>query len=164
MTYQFRKPDPATISKMFSMLLGRKVTIGSGARLKTGSRDVFTAATFRTEEGTLVGIAAMDLSLSAALGCSLSLMPPHIHKQIVNTGEFDEMAWDNLHEVYNITTRFFHDAFSGVMIALDKVYTNPGDLPREQVKYIRRASSRYDFTCDVHGYGNGAIAFASNGA
>jgi len=164
MSYHFRKPDPASISKMFSMLLGRKVAVRSGSRLKTGSRDVFTAATFRTEDGSMVGICAMDLPLSAALGCSLSLMPPHVHKKIVETGEWDEMAWDNTHEIYNICTRFFHDAFSGVMIALDKVYTNPGDLPREHIKYIRRASSRYDFGCEVHGYGSGGIAFASNGA
>lgn len=163
MSYQFHKPDPAGVSEMFSMLLGRKVAVRSGARLKTGGRDIFTAATFKTEQGELVGICAIDLPLSASLSCALSLIPPHANKKIIQTGEWDEMAWENLHEIFNITTRFFHDSFHSSMIALDEMYTNPGTLSRDHVKYLRRAAQRYDFGADVHGYGSGAIAFVSNG-
>jgi hypothetical protein len=144
------------------MLLGRKVAVRSGTRMHTGGRDIYTAATFKSEDGALIGMCAIDIPLSSALGCALSLIPPHIHKKIVQTGTFDEMSWENLHEIYNIATRFYHDAFCGQMISLDKVATNPGDLSREHLLYIRSAAARHDFGADVHGYGSGAICFASN--
>ena len=132
--------------------------------MRTGPRDAFTAATYRMENGELVGMAAFDLSLSASLGAALSLIPPHVAKKVEGTGEFDEMTWDNLHEVYNIATRFFHDPFLETMIALDEVYANPGNLPRELIKYLRRSAHRHDLGCDVHGYGGGVMTFVSNGS
>ena len=162
MSYQFTKPEPATISNMFSMLLGRKVAVRSGARMRTGPQDAFTAATFRMENGELIGMAAFDLPLSASLGAALSLIPPHVAKKVESTSQFDEMTWENLHEVYNIATRFFHDSFLESMIALDQVYSNPGDLPADLIKYLRRSSHRYDMGCDVHGYGGGTMTFVSN--
>lgn len=161
MPYQFPKPEMAAISSMYSALFGRKVTVNNGVRMSTTPRDAFTAATFRDEKGELIGMAAFDLPLSASLGAALSLIPPHTVKKIVKAGEFDEMTWDNLHEVYNISTRFFHDAFYSEMVALERVF-KPKELPRDLMKYLRRSAHRHDMSCNVHGYGEGKFTFVSN--
>ncbi len=161
MTYQFRRPAPSTVSGMFSTLLGRDIKIDTRRRIRVGPRDHFTAATFLSESGTLIGMAAFDLPLSCSLGGALSLIPIHVVKKCQESHAMDEMLWENLHEVFNICTRFFHDAFFTEMIALDKVYTNPDDLPRDLLKFLRRATHRHEMGCTVPGYGAGGMMFSA---
>lgn len=155
----FRQPDPATISQMFSLLFNRRFTANASIKMKLGSRDEFTAATFRNEHGTLIGMVAMDMNMSAAMGCALSLMPRHVYKSILQSSEFDDMSWENLEEVYNVATRFFHNAFSGTHIQIDEVFFNPTTMPREYVRMLRREGRRYDFDCQLHGYEKGKMVF-----
>ena len=153
----FLVPDTKEVSRMLTFLLGREVKVAKGSRIRTGARDHWTLGVFVAEDGTVVGLCATDFPLAANSGAALSLFPPHIAKACIDSNEIEESLWENTLEVYNVVSRFFHDAHDG-MIQLGTTYKSGADVPKEVKKYMRRSKRRVDLRVNISGYGSGSLA------
>ena len=65
--------------------------------------------------------------------------------------------WENALEVYNVISRFFHDAKPG-MVQVGASYSKGEDVPLEIKKFMRRAQQRVDLEVNIAGYGMGSMA------
>ena len=111
----FSVPDTKEVSRMLTFLLGRDVKVGKGSRIRTGNRDKWTLGVFVTEDNDIVGVCATDLPLASNFGAALSLFPPHMAKKCIQEGAIEEGIWENTLEVFNVVSRYFHDAGDGMI-------------------------------------------------
>jgi len=153
----FSVPDTKEVSRMLTFLLGRDVKVGKGSRIRTGNRDKWTLGVFVTEDNDIVGVCATDLPLASNFGAALSLFPPHMAKKCIQEGAIEEGIWENTLEVFNVVSRYFHDAGDG-MIQLGQSWKDGGEVPKEIKKFMRRSKRRTDLRVNINGYGNGALA------
>jgi len=157
MSKGFLVPDVKEVSRMLTFLLGREVKVAKGNRIRTGARDYWTLGVYGAEDGTVVGVCATDFPLAANSGAALSLFPPHTAKACIQNNEIEESIWENTLEVFNVVSRFFHDAHDG-MIQLHASYRDGGQVPKDIKKFMRRSKRRADLRVNISGYGSGSIA------
>ena len=153
----FVAPDSKEVAHMLTWLFGREVKVGTGSRLSTGARDRYTLSTYVDEKGRAVALAAMDLPLTAGLGGALSLFPPHQLKPMIEAGKFDAGVWANTREVYNVLSKYFHEAYEG-MVQVGETYEDPESIPLDVKRMIRAVNKRADYRIEVPGYPPGIVA------
>lgn len=153
----FLVPDTKEVSRMLTFLLGREVKVAKGSRIRTGARDLWTLGVYVAEDQTVVGVCATDFPLAANSGAALSLFPPHIAKACLDNEKIDESIWENTLEVFNVVSRFFHEAHDG-MIQLGSSHKDGSEVPKEIKKFMRRSKRRVDLRVNISGYGSGALA------
>lgn len=153
----FIVPDVKEISKMLTTLLGREVKVTKGDRIRTGARDKYTLGVFVAENQDIVGICVTDFGLAANFGAALSLFPPHKAKKCLDEGEIEATIWENTLEVYNVVSRYFHDAHEG-MVQLGPTWRDGEQVPVDVRKFMRASTERVDLVVNIVGYGHGAMA------
>ncbi len=153
----FFAPDTKEVSRMLTFLLGREVKVAVGSRIRTGARDKWTLGVYVNETNEVVGVCATDYPMAANFGAALSLFPPHTAKACIDSGVVEDSIWENTLEVFNVVSRFFHDASEG-MIQLGASYRDGEEVPLEVKKFMRRAKQRADLRVNIAGYGGGALA------
>ena len=153
----FQTPDVKEVSRMLTFLLGRRVKVQNGSRLRVGARDKWTLCVYTAEDGSMVGACATDLPMAVNAGAALSLFPPHKAEASIARNIIDGTMWENALEVYNVISRFFHDAKPG-MVQVGASYAKGEDVPLEIKKFMRRAQQRIDLRVHIAGYGMGSMA------
>jgi hypothetical protein len=153
----FSVPETKEVSRMLTFLLGREVKVAKGNRIRTGARDYWTLGVFTADDGTVVGVCATDFPLAANSGAALSLFPPHTAKACIDANEIEESIWENTLEVYNVISRFFHEAHEG-MVQLGDTYRDGANVPTDIKKFMRRSKRRVDLRINITGYGSGSLA------
>jgi hypothetical protein len=153
----FIVPDVKEISKMLGILLGREVKVAKGDRIRTGARDKYTLGVFVAENQDIVGVCVTDFPLASNFGAALSLFPPHKAKKCIDEGEIEATIWENTLEVYNVVSRYFHDAHEG-MVQLGPTWRDGEQVPVEVRKFMRASTDRVDLIVNINGYGHGAMA------
>lgn len=153
----FSVPDPKEVSRMLTFLLGRDVRVAKGSRIRTGARDLWTLGVFTSEADNIVGVCATDFPLASNFGAALSLFPPHTAKACIENKEIEGSIWENTLEVFNVVSRFFHDADDS-MVQLGMSYPLGTNVPKDIKKFMRRSKRRTDLRVNIAGYGNGALA------
>ena len=157
--YHYKAPEVRPIQDFYNALLGRPVTVLKSGRVAATPKDDFVYATYKAEDGALVGVAVADFGLAVAFGACLALFPPFVVQQAKKAGKLDEGLWENLSEVMNVSCRFFHDPGFTKMIALDVVKRNPS-MPVDPAiaEFIKKGTKRTDFTIKIAGYDGGGLA------
>lgn len=153
----FVVPDVKEISKMLTTLLGREVKVTKGDRIRTGARDKYTVGAFMATNNDLVGLCVTDFPLAANFGAALSLFPPHQAKTAIETGVIEAIMWENTLEVFNVVSRYFHEAHTG-MVQLGASWKDGEQAPPDIKKFMRASTQRTDLIVSITGYGNGAMA------
>lgn len=153
----FSVPDTKEISRLLTTLLGREVKVAKGNRIRTGARDKYTCGAFVAENNDIVGLCVTDFPLACNFGAALSLFPPHKAKECIDEGEIEASIWENTLEVYNVVSRFFHEAHEG-MIQLGPTWKDGEEVPVDIRKLMRRSTARTDLHVNITGYGSGTFA------
>lgn len=153
----FIVPDVKEISRMLTTLLGREVRVAKGSRIRTGARDKYTLGAFVAENNDVVGICATDFPMASYFGAALSLFPPQKAKKCLDENEIEVSIWENTLEVYNVVSRFFHEAHEG-MVQLGPTWKDGDDVPADIRKFMRASTQRVDMTVNIVGYGSGSMA------
>ncbi|MFK7995645.1 MAG: hypothetical protein AB8B87_16025 [Granulosicoccus sp.] len=145
---KYKKPDEAQFTDMLQMFVGPAAGAkGAGA---VASSDFSHTAIYIDHEGEAVATCAVGLPTAAALGCSLSMIPPGGAEGMVEDNELSEMATDNLYEVMNIlSSLLMSDSTSH--LKLSKV------VPGSDARIAGEAEEAY--ALELGAYGKGELVF-----
>lgn len=145
---KYKKPDAAQFSDMLEMFVGPAASATDAAAV--ASADFSHTAIYIDAAGDTVATCSVALPTAAALGCSLSMIPPGGAECMVEDNELSEMATDNLYEVMNIlSSLLMSDSTSHLKLA--KV--EPGAGARIE------GEGEGAYTLDLGAYGKGELVF-----
>ncbi len=149
-------PGKDDVAELLEMLVDQEVKASPGMRVLTSRPDHITVATYKTEEGDVLAACVMDLACSNALAAALTLVPPHQAKNFTKRQELPESAMENLHEVYNVASRWFHVEEQPHVI-LDKVYVFPREQEDQLTDKIKSFKDKAAYNLKLGDYGPGRI-------
>ena len=86
---------------------------------------IYSIASFKKEDGEIVGYLACDLGTGCRLGAGLTCIPPNAAEDAVKSGEIPENLSQNMDEIFNICVNLLHVADSQ-RIVLDEVVHGSG--------------------------------------
>jgi hypothetical protein len=138
-------------------MLGRDVEVGQADPWAPTPRDPGTVAVYVDERTQMRALITCNMSLSAALGASIALIPPETAQECVEDKRLTDGMGENLHEILNILTGLFNLP-DRPHLKLYKVHL-PGELPAADVSATLRAfGKRSDLEVSVAGYGRGRFS------
>lgn len=158
MSEERKSPTASEIGELFEMLFGRDVEVFPArkpARLDKSHH--FFAGVYLDERRRVTGLMACDEQLAVRAGAALSLFPAHKVDKLAQAGEVDETFRENLGEVLNIATQFFHGAFS-TSTTLAKVFEVPDEAPPQLFQLVGMSVKRRDYLVSIKGYGEGQMS------
>ena len=155
----FTAPDPGSVARTLTWLLGRDVQVLLGSTLETGGDARVPASMIVHEEGRPIGVLAADLALMAHMGAALALYPQARAEEMVETGVLDESLWENAQEVFNVLTRFYQPGVRGMIRLGDK--WNGFNTPPQIRQVIEKSPIREDYRVKIPGYGEGMLSLAA---
>lgn len=152
-----RVPTLPEIAELFEMLFGRHVDVLPARKpAKLEPRRHFFAAVYLDERRHVTGLMTCDSEFAVRAGAALSLFPAHKVDALAEAGEVDDTFRENLNEVMNIATQFFHGSFE-TTTTLAKVFEVPDQAPPELFALIGMAVKRRDYQVSIQGYGDGRV-------
>ena len=97
---KYKKPDAEQFTDMLQMFVGPAAEVKDAGAV--ASTDFTHTAVYINDDGETVATCAIGLPTAAALGCSLSMIPPGGAECMVEDKELSATAQENLYEVMNI--------------------------------------------------------------
>lgn len=144
----YKKPEKAQFTDMLQMFVGPACAAADASAV--ASSDFSHTAIYINDEGETVATCSVALPTAAALGCSLSMIPPGGAEGMVEDKELSEMAAENLYEVMNIlSSLLMSDSTSH--LKLKEV------VPDGDAKIAGEAEEAY--TLELGAYGKGELVF-----
>ena len=138
-------------------MLGRDVQVVPSEPWSPTVSDPGAVAVYVDDRDRLGALISCDLSLSAALGACIALIPARTAAGCVEEGRLTDDMTENLNEVLNILAGLFNlsDRPHVKLYALHV----PGELPPADLcARLREYGMRDDLTIDVAGYGGGRVS------
>ena len=151
-------PARASFRDLMRDLVGQPVTVRPGPPLElTPDRPSYLAG-YRFDAGDAAAMAVSDLTLAAAAGAAIGMMPPKESlEEVAAAGALEGDLLEFFHEVVNVAARLLNSPSTPhvVLRSLDPV---PGPIAADLVEIARTPSVRHDWTVTIQGYGEGRIA------
>lgn len=117
------------------------------------AQDLSHAALYEDDGGITVGLCCCSLPLAAALGASLSMIPPATAEEMVADGALTPMSADNLYEVMNMfSSLFMDDQTSHLKLTKVEPFSDSHTLNNAQ---------QISFELSAGAYGKGCAVFSS---
>lgn len=119
-----------TVAKTLKNLLGQQVVVKEvDDKLLHGKPDTPTfAGLYSSNHGDICAVAICSLSLAAAMGACLGLVPTAQAEEWVSTRRIPAEGIENFCEILNIMSSMFNDAYPGRHVRLRTVL-QPGQVP-----------------------------------
>jgi len=144
----YKKPDASQFTDMLQMFVGPAAEAQDAAA--AASSDFSHTAIYINNEGEKVATCSVALPTAAALGCSLSMIPPGGAEGMVEDAELSDMATDNLYEVMNIlSSLLMSDSTAHLKLSAVEKGTD--------ARMEGEAEEAY--TLDLGAYGKGEVVF-----
>ncbi len=143
-------PQLNNLRDMLEMIVGPSA--GAKGAENFDVAEISHTAIYIDKENNPVASCSCDMKAAAALGCSLSMIPPAGAEGMVDDGELSANAKDNLYEVMNMFSSLMMDDKSS---HLKLAEVNPGadsSVAGETVKEVC-------FALELGAYGGGTIVF-----
>lgn len=154
-------PSQDSVKRLLSDLFGRPVVVSRNPPLIRAATDKFTAAMFTKEDGAPGVIALADLPFTAYAGAALTMFPTPMAERQIETGQVDEMVFENFREIMNVCASQFNGA-NTAHVKLTQLLRLPKDkLPVEVETAMRKPLARLDFMVQIPNYGKGRLTFLS---
>ncbi len=144
---KYKKPDVAQFTDMLQMFVGPSAKAANAAAATAS--DFSHTAIYIDQAGDTVATCSVALATAAALGCSLSMIPPGGAEGMVEDKALSDMATDNLYEVMNILSSLLMTSGSA-HLKLSKVEVGDSHIAGEAEEV---------FTLDLGNYGAGELVF-----
>ncbi|MFK8053468.1 MAG: hypothetical protein AB8F65_10895 [Woeseiaceae bacterium] len=103
----YKAPASEEVKEMISMFIPNGVDVSEAAAAADFEKS--HAALFVNGDGNVVAACSVDLPLGAALGASLSMIPPAAAEDMVSDKALSSIALSNLYEVMNMFSSLFMD-------------------------------------------------------
>ena len=123
-------PGVGAVAKLFKQLLGQQVAVRElDDKLRHGVAAVPTyAGLYATVHGDVCAVAICSLSLAAASGACLGLVPPAHVDEWITTRRIPAEGVENFCEVLNVMAGSFNEHYPGRHVRLRTVLL-PGQMP-----------------------------------
>jgi hypothetical protein len=144
----YKKPDAKQFTDMLQMFVGPDAKAQDAASLS--SSDFSHTAVYINGEGETVATCSVALPTAAALGCSLSMIPPGGAEGMVEDAELSGMAVDNLYEVMNI--------LSSLLMSDSTAHLKLASV-QEGADARHDGAAEEAYTLDLGAYGKGELVF-----
>lgn len=146
----YAHPELNALLKMLEMIIGPDAGASDAEGLEHAQ--ISHTAIYVDKDNTPVASCSCDLKTAAALGCSLSMIPPGGAEAMVEDGELTNNATDNLYEVMNIfSSLLMSDRSSHLKLSTLNVGAET-PVAGESIKDVC-------FNLDLGNYGVGTIMF-----
>ncbi len=140
-------------------LLGRSLQSGKGSEDDLSGASSGAVAIYRSGDD-LAGICYCDLQISNGAGAALSLVPMGVAQDGIDKGVIEDNLLDNLKEVLNIASQWFHDS-SEKSVKFEDVMVLPCDLPDELKSMMSSPANRLDLEIEIPAYTKGRLSLLS---
>lgn len=151
-------PTSQEVRELLEGLLGRAVEVAPCSPLASSARSPVTVASYVDDRGLPRGVCCIDLTLGAAAGAALGLVPVRRVVAATREGMLDPELEENLDEVLNVCATVLN-APGALHTRLAHVH-HPGRLlPAELHVRTLTLGRRLDLAVEVQGYGAGRLSF-----
>jgi hypothetical protein len=151
-------PARASFRDLLRDLVGQPVTVRPGSPLSLDPSRPSYLAGYRFDAGEAAAMAVADLTLAAAAGAAIGMMPPkETLAEVDEAGALEGDLLEFFHEVVNVAARLLNSPSTPhvVLRSLDPV---PGEVPEDLAAMATTPSVRHDWTVGIEGYGEGRLA------
>ncbi|MFP4311645.1 MAG: hypothetical protein ACLFS9_06640 [Nitriliruptoraceae bacterium] len=151
-------PARASFRDLLRDLVGQSVTVRPGSPLTlTPDRPSYLAG-YRFDAGEAAAMAVADLTLAAAAGAAIGMMPPQeTLAEVEESGGLEGDLLEFFHEVVNVAARLLNSP-STPHVALKSLDPVPGEVAEDLAEMATTPSVRHDWTVTIEGYGEGKLA------
>jgi hypothetical protein len=150
-------PGRKSIVDILEGLLGRQATVTAGQPVIPRLEAPATVAVYTDRHITMRATIAMDLALSAYVGCALGLVPPSAAAEAIAAKDLPSSIQENLHEVLNVLTGSFN-VDRAPHLSLYQVCAPGQPVPVDASVQLRTLGRRLDLWVRLHGYGAGGLS------
>lgn len=157
---QLKSPLPSAqqTRELFEGLLGRTVDVRTGAPMvDPEGPGGAVVAEYLTDNLQLNALVVLDLGAAANLGAALALMPAAVSKEVMQEGELNDMIFETVGEVLNVTAALFNRE-GYPHLRLGTIHPAQTPLPGDLAPWVKAYVPRLDLHVDVSGYGRGTLS------
>ena len=149
-------PGPVELRTLLDGLFDKPVKVSAHAAPVLPGRDVQVVGAYVDDTASVRAVVFTDLTVGAALGGALALVPVPRVEEAVGSGAVPADLADNTREVLNIAASLFN--CGDAHLKLSDVFVAPQPVSEQVVDFLRAAQQRQDVTVEVPGYGSGVVA------
>jgi hypothetical protein len=149
-------PSADFLRRLLGELLGKEVSVRPGRTEPLDPEAPAVVGVYQTDDGAVVALCRCELTLAAAAGAALTLVPPSVVEEAARTGAMPEVVVDNAREILNVAARMFNNPGTP-HVRLREVRVTPGQLPAEAAGILQQPGRRADFDLQVERYGDGRM-------
>ena len=152
-------PARASFRDLLRDLVMQPVTVRPGPPLELREERPSYLAGYRFDAGEAAAMAVADLTLAAAAGAAIGMMPPkETLAEVQEAGQLEGDLLEFFHEVVNVAARLLNSPTTPhvVLRSLDPV---PGQVAEDLAAIATTPSIRHDWTVTIEGYGEGRLVF-----
>ncbi len=152
-------PARASFRDLLRDLVGQQVTVRPGPPLALREDRPSYLAGYRFDAGGAAAMAVADLTLAAAAGAAIGMMPPkETLAEVEEAGALEGDMLEFFHEVVNVAARLLNSPTTPhvVLRSLDPV---PGEIAEDLAAMATAPSVRHDWSVTIEGYGEGRLVF-----
>lgn len=152
-------PARASFRDLLRDLVMQPVTVRPGPPLELSSEQPSYLAGYRFDAGEAAAMAVADLTLAAAAGAAIGMMPPkETLAEVREAGALEGDPLEFFHEVVNVAARLLNSPTTPhvVLRSLDPI---PGDVAEDLAAIATTPAVRHDWTVTIEGYGEGRLVF-----
>ncbi len=152
-------PARASFRDLLRDLVMQPVTVRPGPALELSEDRPSYLAGYRFDAGEAAAMAVADLTLAAAAGAAIGMMPPQeTLAEVKEAGALEGDLLEFFHEVVNVAARLLNSPTTPhvVLRSLDPV---PGEVAEDLASIATTPSVRHDWTVTIEGYGEGKLVF-----
>ena len=150
-------PAAKDVREMLEGLVGRPVTVGTGAPVTPAPDRPVSVAVYVDPHMAINALCVLDLGASAYTGGALALLPPGGCQDAVEEDhELSGIQAEALHEVVNVLAALFNTP-GAPHSKLHKLYPAGDDLPGD-IEGMLAGFNRIDVALEVQGYGKGGLS------
>ncbi len=146
------------VKNTFDLLFGKDVEVQEGSSVKNEANRVI--GTYKNDNGEECAAIVFDTPLACYSGAALSMLPVGVAEDCISSGNISDMILENIHEVFNISVRFFSDGTSPDM-RLGQLLANKQDIPDNILEILENGAS-LDIQANIPGYGSGCASIYRN--
>jgi len=152
-------PKAAQMALALSELLRRNV-VATACPPPLLAPNLRIVAEYReAQDDLLQGCAVCDFGFGVRASAALTVIPAGAAEEAIRSRQIVETLADNLHEVLNVMTRFFH---TGARSHVRLGTIHRGEKPDARLALaMAKPSARVDFVVEIGGYGKGNLSLLS---
>ena len=152
-------PVALTVRNLFEDLLGRDVSVSPGDPITADDLPTATVAIYADHRQQISAVVGMQLSLAAAVGAALGLLPPGAAEDSLDEKKLFPNLAENVFELCNVLTSLLNREGAPHVKLYQVVY--PGvAVPNDARAHLFALGRRLDLGIEVSRYGKGKFSLS----